>query len=59
MIFSLLWLEKLNITSLTKLVHNVAALTRALELDKPDAGGMLPETATIIPFPTIKSVALL
>lgn len=32
-----------------KLVANVAALTNALELDKPDAGGIFPETVTNIP----------
>lgn len=33
----------------TKLVASVAALTIALELDKPAAGGTLPDTETNIP----------
>lgn len=33
-------------TSLMKLVASVAALTNALELDRPEAGGMLPFTST-------------
>lgn len=37
-------------TSLTKLVANVAALTSALELERPAAGGIFPETITNIPY---------
>lgn len=32
-----------------KLVVNAAALTRALELDNPEAGGIFPDTITRIP----------
>jgi hypothetical protein len=37
------------LTSYKKAAHSVAALTNALELDRPDAGGMLPDTITFIP----------
>lgn len=43
-------LQQYKRTLFMKLVAKVAALTRALELDSPEAGGMLPETVTNIPI---------